>query len=99
MAVAAAWRTSLDLTGICPYRDIGNGRVFSLARAMTDHIRVIIFLCHIDRCQRFRECADLIYLDKDGIRHVLGDSFFEKLHVRDEKVVADQLYPGAEFFR
>src|SRR4029077_19898319 len=56
------------------------------------------FLCHVDRCQRFRQRADLIYLDQNGIRYVLGNSFLKKFHVGDEKIVTDQLNPGAQFF-
>src|SRR4029077_15468505 len=64
--VAPAWRTGLDLACVRPHRDIGNSCVLSFTRAMTDHRRVIIFLCHVDRCQRLRQRADLIYLDKNG---------------------------------
>ena len=66
---------------------------------MTDHGRVIVFLCHVDRCQRFCQRANLIYLDQNGIRHVLGNPFLKKFHVRDEKIVADQFNLGAEFLR
>src|SRR5438067_849261 len=90
-AIAPAWCTRFDLAGVCSYRDIGNGRVLSFTRAMADHGRVIIFLCNVDRCERLRQRADLIYLDKNGIRHLLGNSFLKKFNVRDEKIVADQL--------
>ena len=66
---------------------------------MTDHGRVIVFLCQIDRCERFGQRADLIYLDQNGIRDVLVNSFPKKFHVRDEKIVADQLNLVAESLR
>src|SRR5262249_48486473 len=98
-AVTPTGCTGLDLTGVGRHRDVSNGRILGFPRAMTDHSGVMVLLCQIDRRKCLRQRADLIDLDQNGIRHVFGYSSSEKFHIRDKKIVADQLNFCAEFIR
>ena len=63
---------------------------------MTDHRGVIILLGEIDRCQSFRERADLVHFYQNRIRHMLGDSFAQEFDVGDKNIVTDELNFVAE---
>ena len=69
----------LNLSGIRRHGDIGNGRVLGFTRAMTDHSRVMVFLCQINGRQRFRKRANLIYLDQNGIRYGVRQFLFGEI--------------------
>ncbi len=62
----------------------------------------MVFFSQINRCQRFGKRADLIYLDQNRIRHVLGNSLPQKFDIRDKEIVTDQLNlftkPGGQLF-
>ena len=45
----------------------------------------------LNRRQGFRERADLIHFNQDGIRNSFGNSFAEKLYIGHEEIVADEL--------
>ena len=56
------------------------------------------FVCHFDGLDRFGKGADLIELNENGIAAAELDSFLETPGVRDEEIVADELYFMAELF-
>jgi len=64
---------------------------------MTNYLSCNVRLCQINGRQCFRQCADLIYLDQDGIGHVFGNSFAEKFDVRNKKIVTDDVNFAASF--
>ncbi|SQC39936.1 Uncharacterised protein [Clostridium sporogenes] len=63
---------------------------------MRDHGRVTRALRHFDCRERFGQRTDLVDLDEDRVRDALLDAFLQDARVRDEQVVADQLYLLAE---
>ncbi len=87
--VGPAKRTGLDLAGVGCDRDVGNGRVFRFAGAMTDHGGVFVLGGETNGIERFGERADLIHLHKNGICHALVDSLFQEFDIGHEQIVAD----------
>ena len=72
--IAAAGRAGLDLAGRGRHREIGDGRVLGLARAVRDDAGVAGLRRHRDRVERFGHRADLIQLDQDRVGDVLVDA-------------------------
>ena len=90
-AVRTRHRAGLDLQRIHADRDVGDGRVLGLARAVRDHRGVAGALGHLDRGEGLGQGADLVDLDQDRVGDVLLDAFSQDLGVGDEQVVAHQL--------
>ena len=89
--ICAAKRSGLNLSRVRRDGDVGDGGVFRFAGTMADHGGVPVFGREPNGVKSFSQCADLIHLNQDGIGDTLIDSFPEKIDVRDEEVVADQL--------
>ena len=73
-AVGAAGRSGLDLARVGGHREIGNERIFGLARTMRNHRRVAVLERHLHAIQRFGQRADLIDFDQNRIRHAHLDA-------------------------
>ncbi len=58
---------------------------------MADDGGVTILVRQFDGVQGFRQTADLVDFDQDGVGHAFVDAFAQELHVGDEKIVAHQL--------
>src|ERR1700730_17195238 len=90
-ALRARQRSGLDLQRIGAHRDIGDGGVLGLARAVRDHRAVAGALGELDRGEGLRQGADLVHLYQDRVGDALLDALAEDAGVGDEDVVADQL--------
>src|SRR2546423_3245964 len=87
----------LNLPRSSSHRQIGDERIFRLARPVRDHGRVSIPPREINRIQSLAHRSDLIHLDQNRVGYPLIDSFLQELNVGDENVVAHQLNLPAEF--
>ena len=96
-AVASGWRASFDLTAVSCHRQVGNGRVFGFATAMTHHAGVTILCCKCNGVERFCQCADLIDLDQHAVCSAFANSLLQSLHVGHEQVVANELNFASQF--
>ena len=70
--------------------------VLGFAGAMGDDRGVGGFLGHFDAVHGFRQGADLVQLDQDGVAHAAHDAVGQKGRIGDEDVVAYQLHPVAQ---
>ena len=50
----------------------------------------------LDRIEGFRQGADLVDLNEDGIGDTFGDAVAQADRVGDKQIVADQLHPIAD---
>src|SRR5208282_4523295 len=98
-ALAARQRAGLDLPAIGRHREVGDGGILGLARAMRYHGRVAGFVRGFDRRQRLGERSDLVDFDQDGIGDAISDPLHDPRDVGDEIVVADELAAPADFLR
>src|SRR4029077_18541082 len=64
-AIGARGSARLDLSGAERDREVGNGRILGLARAMGHHRAVTMTLREPHRFDRLRERPDLVHLDED----------------------------------
>src|SRR5215475_15604897 len=80
-AVGARQRARLDLAGIGGDRDIGDGVVLRLARAMRNYGRVARALSHCHGLERFRQRADLVDLDQDRVGNLLANALRQAIGV------------------
>src|SRR5512133_2996803 len=95
-AVGAAQTAGLDLTGVGAHRNVGNGGVFGLARAMADDGGVTRALGHLDAGKGLGQGADLVDLDQDRVGNALVDAFLENFGVGDKQVVTHDLHLFAQ---
>ena len=91
-AVGAARRAGLDLAGAGADGEIGDRRVFGLARAVRDDAGVAGVARHRHGVERFGDGADLIQLDQHRVADALVDAALQDLRVGHEHVVADELH-------
>src|SRR2546421_9366190 len=97
--VGATEGAGFDLAGVGGHRDVGDGRVFGFTGPMADDGRVTILLCEFDGIERLAEGADLVDLHQNRVGRAGFDALAEKLHVRDEQIVAHKLDFVAQFIR
>ena len=90
-AVGPAGRAGLDLAGVRGHGDVGDGRVFGLAGAMTDDRGEAGTIGHLDGLQGFGQSANLVHLDQDAVGAALGDASRQALGVGHVEVVANDL--------
>ncbi len=95
-AIRARKRPRLDLRRRSANCDVGDGGVLGFPGTVRDDRGVTRTGCHGDRGQRLGQCSDLVGLDQDRVRDVLGDAARQDLGVRHEQVVADELHLLAE---
>jgi hypothetical protein len=69
--------------------EICDGRVVCFAGTVRDYRSVPVCARQFDAAQGFRNRADLVQLDQDGVGDVLLDAFGENLGVGNEDVVSD----------
>ena len=93
---ASVGRTRLDLVGIQSDGEIRNGRVFRFARTVGDDGRVARVGGEFHGIERFRECADLVELNENGVAAVQTYPLGEALCIRNEEVVSYELHLVAE---
>src|SRR5262245_61945923 len=98
-AVRARRCARLDLTRVHRHREVGDGRVLRLARAVGDDGRVPGRTGELDHVERLGERPDLVDFHENRVRDALVDAAAEKPNVRDEEVVADELDPVADGIR
>src|SRR5208282_232520 len=91
-AIGARRGAGLDLAGAHGDDEIRDERVFGFAGAVRNHRRVIRFARYFDGFDRFGDGADLVELDENRVADAFGDAAREDFGIRDEDVVADQLY-------
>ena len=94
--LAARRRAGLDLAGAHRDDEVGDGRIFSLTRAMRHDRRPAGPAGQLDRIDRLAQRPNLVELDEHGVRRVGIDRSLDPLGVRDEQVVADELDAIAE---
>ena len=51
---------------------------------------------HVDGFQGFAQRANLVELDKNGIRYVLLNALLQNLRIGNKQIIAYQLYPGTQ---
>ena len=59
---------------------------------MRDNGGISALFGHFNGVERFRERADLINLDQDGVRHALFNAFGKDFRVCHENIITNQLY-------
>ena len=74
-ALAAAGRARLDLAHAGSHGKISDAGVVGLARTMRDDRAITVLTSNLDAFQRFRQRADLVQLDQNGV----GDSILDAL--------------------
>jgi hypothetical protein len=74
-ALTTAGRSRLDLAHTGSHREVGDARVVGFARTMRDDRAVSVFTGNLNAFERFRQSADLVQLDQNGI----GDPIFDAL--------------------
>src|SRR5579863_3350044 len=94
--IRARQRAGLDLPAIGRDREVGDGGILGLARAVRHDGGIASLVGHFDRAQRFRQCADLIDLDQDRVGTAVLDAVGQPLHIGDKQVIAHQLAFGAD---
>ena len=82
--IAPAGSSAFDLSGIQRNCQIRNRGILRFAGTVRDDSRVTGTVCHGDSIQRFRQRADLIDFDKNGIRDAPFDSLLKPLSIGDE---------------
>src|SRR4029077_13693025 len=73
-SVAPRWRARLDLADARRDREVGDGRVLGLARAVRHDRGIAVLARQIDRVEGLRERPDLVDLDQDRVADVLVDA-------------------------
>ena len=89
-------RTSLDLTRVRSYGDVGDRRILGLTRAVRRYRGIACTVGHFDGVERLGERTDLVYLDEDRVGAAHFDTLLQEFDVRYEEVVADKLALAAE---
>jgi len=84
-------RARLDLPGVGGHRQVGDGGVLRLARAVRDDGAVARLPRHVDGVERFGDRTDLIQLHQQRVADLLRDPFLQDLRVGHENIVANQL--------
>src|SRR5215207_3489454 len=82
-AVGAGKRAGLDLPAVRRHREVGDGRVLGLARAVRHHYGVAGAVRHIDGREGLGQGADLVHLHQDRVRNPFPDAFAQALDVSD----------------
>ena len=77
-AIGAARRAGLDLARAGADRQVGDRRVFGLARAVRDDRRVAGVARHRDGVERFGDRADLIQLDQQRVADAFVDALLRE---------------------
>ncbi|OEI69359.1 phosphopyruvate hydratase [Curtobacterium sp. ER1/6] len=95
-AVRAGRGAGLDLATVDGHRDVRDGGVLGLARAVRQDRGHAVALRQGDGVERLGQRADLVHLDQDRVAGLLVDAPLQTLRVRDVQVVADELQLGAE---
>ena len=82
-------RACLDVP--CPGANcqVGYRGVLGLPGAMGDEAVISVCFCQLHGLKGFRQGADLIQFDQDGVGDSLLDAFFQNLGIRAENVIAD----------
>src|ERR1019366_8348854 len=95
-ALAAAGRTCLDLAHAGSYSQVGDARVIGFTGTVRDDCAVSILAGNLNAFERFRQSADLVQLDQNGVGDSISDALAEDRGIGDKVVVADQLNPASE---
>ena len=90
-ALAAAGGAGLDLPAAHGDGEIGEERVFRLARAVRHDSVPAGLAAERDRLDRLGDGADLVQFDQDRVRRLFLDAASDEFGVGDENVVADDL--------
>src|SRR5690606_29571091 len=89
-AIGAAERAGLDLPRPGRHREVGDGVVLGLARAMGDDAGVPALVREADAVERLGQRADLVQLDEDAVGDALLDALRQPAWVRHEEIVPDE---------
>ena len=95
-AVGAAGGAGFDLAGAESHCKVGDGGVLGFTRTVRHHSGVVIALRELHGVDGFRERADLVDLDEDGVGHLFLKTHLQTFHVGHEKVVTHELAAVAD---
>src|SRR5215471_10402869 len=79
-ALTAGWCACLDLSGVCADGKIGDGGVFSLARAVRDDGRKARMAGQLHCLKRLGDATNLIDLDQDRVRDLVIDAALKAMN-------------------
>lgn len=89
-------RTGLDLTCTQSHCEVGDGSVFSFARAVRHHCSIFVSLSQLNSVDGFGEGTDLVNLDEDRVSHALFKTHSQTFNVGYKQVVAHELALAAD---
>ena len=90
----AGRRAGLDDTSVESDSQVGNGRVFSLTRAVRHHDSPVVRLSELGSLDRFGDRADLVDLEQKTVASLLLDGRLDAQRVRNGQVVTDDSDAG-----
>ena len=90
-------RAGLEMPGVERHGEIGDERIHRLAASMRHHRAPPRVIGQMDRRDGLRERADLVELDEDRARRILGDASCNSGYVRDKQVITHQFDLIAQF--
>lgn len=80
--------TSLDLSSSKTHSDVGNSDILGLARSVRDHDAPTCSVGVFCRLDRFGECADLVYLQQQGVARLELDCFLNADWIGDGQIIS-----------
>lgn len=83
----AGWGTGLDLASAETDNDIGDGDIFSLARAVGDHDAPSSTESVLGGLNGLGDGTDLVDLEQEGVTGLELDSLLDELGVGDSQVI------------
>jgi hypothetical protein len=88
-SLTSAKRSRLDLSTAHSHREVGNGCILGLSRAMRNYELPIRFSAHLDCLYRLGHRAFLIEFDERRVRRMFGNSALNELGIRNVDIIAD----------
>merc|ERR1712032_1342498 len=91
VAVGAARCPRLDLTGAQAHRDVSNGGILGLPRAMRAHDAPAVLLAELHGVDGLGHRTDLVHLEEESVARLIGDRRLHALNVGHGEIVAHHL--------
>ena len=88
--------SGLDLTHVQAHGQVSNRGIFRLTASVGDDRFEATLLRQLHSINRLGQGSDLIRFDEDGIAGFFINRSLKTLHIRDEKIIPDDLNPVSD---